>query len=64
MMYDRPDDIEDQAARAAWRRRAQMQGLFCMSCREVPALEHRGDFYDTGLCEACSEPPAADARFA
>lgn len=64
MMYNQPDDIDLTAARMAWRRRAEMQGLFCMGCLEVPALEHRGAFYDTGLCEACSEPPVREPRFA
>jgi hypothetical protein len=60
MIQDRPDERDLDAAREAWRRRAQMQGLFCMGCNEVPAFEHRGAFYDTGLCEACSDKP--DAR--
>jgi hypothetical protein len=61
MIQDRPDDSELEAAREAWRRRAQMQGLFCMGCHEVPALEHRGAFYDTGLCETCARQLGPDA---
>jgi hypothetical protein len=37
-----------------WRETAVRQGLLCLICSEVPSLEHRDAFYDTGLCEACS----------
>lgn len=34
---------------------ASAQGMVCLVCRDVPALEQRGEFYDTGLCAACAE---------
>jgi hypothetical protein len=37
-----------------WRQTAMRQGLLCLICSEVPTLEHRAAFYDTGLCEACT----------
>jgi len=37
-----------------WRQTAMRQGLLCLICSEVPSLEHRAEFYDTGLCEACT----------
>ena len=37
-----------------WRETAVRQGLLCLVCSEVPSLEHREAFYDTGLCEVCS----------
>jgi hypothetical protein len=40
--------------RAAWRTRAAAQGLVCLVCGEIPALERRAAFYDTGLCGACA----------
>lgn len=40
--------------RAAWRTRAAAQGLVCFVCGEIPDLERRGEFYDTGLCGACA----------
>jgi hypothetical protein len=64
MACERPDDIDLQVARELWRKQAVMQGILCMGCSEAPALEHRDVFFDTGLCEACSEPAEADARFA
>lgn len=38
----------------SWRETAVRQGLLCLVCSEVPTLEHRAAFYDTGLCEACT----------
>ncbi len=38
----------------SWRETAVRQGLLCLVCSEVPSLEHRAAFYDTGLCETCS----------
>ncbi len=38
-----------------WRETAVRQGLLCLVCSEAPTLEHRDAFYDTGLCEACSQ---------
>lgn len=43
-----------QLKRAAWKTLASAQGMVCLVCRDVPALEQRGEFYDTGLCAACS----------
>ncbi len=37
-----------------WRETAVRQGLLCLVCTEVPSLDHRDAFYDTGLCESCS----------
>ncbi len=37
-----------------WRETAVRQGLLCLVCSEVPPLEYRDAFYDTGLCETCS----------
>jgi hypothetical protein len=53
------EEHELRVARDLWRRRAAMQGMLCMSCLEIPALEHRHAFYDTGLCETCAEPDGA-----
>jgi hypothetical protein len=39
---------------SSWREAAVRQGLLCLVCSEVPSLEHRAAFYDTGLCETCS----------
>jgi hypothetical protein len=40
---------------SAWRETAVRQGLLCLVCSEVPSLDHRDAFYDTGLCESCSQ---------
>jgi hypothetical protein len=40
---------------STWRETAVRQGLLCLVCSEVPSLEHREAFYDTGLCETCSQ---------
>jgi hypothetical protein len=53
-MNTRPEELELAAARDQWRRLAVMQGMLCIGCSEIPALEHRHAFYDTGLCEACA----------
>lgn len=48
--------------REAWRTRAVAQGLFCFVCGEVPSLERRDQYYDTGLCDGCASslrPPGA-----
>jgi hypothetical protein len=37
-----------------WRQTAMRQGLLCLICSQVPSLDHRAEFYDTGLCEACT----------
>ncbi len=39
---------------SSWRETAVRQGILCLVCSEVPRLEHRAAFYDTGLCETCS----------
>ena len=38
----------------SWRQTAIRQGLLCLICTEAPSLEHRAEFYDTGLCEDCT----------
>lgn len=38
----------------SWRQTAVRQGLLCLICSEAPSLEYRAEFYDTGLCEACT----------
>ena len=40
--------------RQNWRQTAVRQGLLCLVCSQAPSLEHRAEFYDTGLCEACA----------
>ena len=55
MISTRSEQLELAAAQDQWRRIAAMQGMLCMSCLEIPALEHRHAFYDTGLCESCAE---------
>jgi hypothetical protein len=37
-----------------WRQTAVRQGLLCLVCSEPPTLEHRAEFYDTGVCAACT----------
>jgi hypothetical protein len=39
----------------AWQLKAASQGLVCLVCGRVPALERRPLFYDTGLCRDCAE---------
>jgi hypothetical protein len=46
--------------RAAWRAKAAAQGLVCLVCGEIPALERREHFYDTGLCGACAHDLALE----
>lgn len=46
--------VYSEDVRLTWRQTAVRQGLLCLVCSEVPSLEHRAEFYDTGLCEACS----------
>lgn len=48
-------DRDVQIKRAAWKVVAAAQGMVCLVCRDVPAFERRGEFYDTGLCAACAE---------
>jgi hypothetical protein len=43
----------------AWRRRAYAQGILCLICCEPPRFEQRTEFYDTGVCEFCSEERGA-----
>ena len=54
-------DLEMQIARRAWRERAAREGIYCFDCLDVPALEHRQAYYDTGLCERCAAAPEAAA---
>jgi hypothetical protein len=44
-----------EAKRGAWFNAARSQGLVCLVCHEVPPLEDRAAFFDTGLCARCSE---------
>jgi hypothetical protein len=46
--------IYSEELKWTWRETAVRQGLLCLVCSQVPSLEHRAEFYDTGLCEACS----------
>ncbi len=41
--------------RTAWRLKAKIQGLVCLVCGKIPALERRPEFYDTGLCRGCAD---------
>jgi len=45
----------------AWRQRAYAQGVLCLICCNPPRFEQRAEFYDTGVCEFCSEEPIAKA---
>lgn len=47
------NDVTD-VTRRAWRQMALGQGLVCVVCKNVPKLERRGEFFDTGLCARCS----------
>jgi hypothetical protein len=44
-----------EATRGAWFNSARSQGLVCLICHEVPPLEDRAAFFDTGLCAHCAE---------
>ena len=44
-----------EAKRGAWINSARTQGLVCLVCHEVPPLEDRAAFFDTGLCANCAE---------
>ena len=48
-----PSTYSDELQQS-WRQTAVRQGLLCLICSEVPSLEYRAEFYDTGLCEACT----------
>ena len=54
--------IDHHHLRSAWKTVASAQGLVCLVCREVPALEHRAKFFDTGLCAACAEDLADEPK--
>lgn len=41
--------------RGVWVSHARAQGLVCLICLEVPPLEDRASFFDTGLCAHCAE---------
>lgn len=45
---------DSEEARLVWRRSARIQGLVCLICGEPPELQHRGVFFDSGLCVACA----------
>jgi hypothetical protein len=53
-------DGDTQTKRAAWRAFASSQGMVCLVCRDVPMLEHRAQFYDTGLCATCADELSAE----
>lgn len=44
-----------EATRGAWLNTARSQGLVCLVCHEVPPLEDRAAFFDTGLCAHCAD---------
>ena len=46
--------IYSEELQQSWRQTAVRQGLLCLICSEAPTLEHRAEFYDTGVCEACT----------
>jgi hypothetical protein len=52
-MANTPVNVQDPQW-LTWRETAVRQGILCLVCSEVPSLEHREAFYDTGLCEICS----------
>jgi hypothetical protein len=47
--------------RKSWLQTAVRQGLLCLICSQPPTLEHRAEFYDTGLCEACTRDQLSHA---
>jgi hypothetical protein len=51
----RQDSEITEAKRGAWFNSARSQGLVCLICHEVPPLEDRATFFDTGLCAHCAE---------
>ena len=46
--------VVSQDPQWTWRQTALRQGLLCLVCSNVPSLDHRDAFYDTGVCETCS----------
>ena len=46
--------VSSQDQQWTWRQTAMRQGILCLVCSQVPNLEYRDAFYDTGLCETCS----------
>ena len=46
--------VSSNDLQSTWRQTALRQGILCLVCSEVPNLEYRDAFYDTGLCETCS----------
>jgi hypothetical protein len=46
--------VYSEALKWTWRETAVRQGILCLVCSQVPSLEHRAEFYDTGLCEDCT----------
>lgn len=51
----RPEPEITEAVRGAWFNSARSQGLVCLICHEVPPLEDRAAFFDTGVCTHCAE---------
>ncbi len=46
--------VSSQDQQWTWRQTALRQGILCLVCSQVPSLDYRDAFYDTGLCETCS----------
>ena len=46
--------IYTEEVHESWRQTAVRQGLLCLICTQVPSLDHRAEFYDTGVCETCA----------
>ena len=46
--------VSSQDQQWTWRQTALRQGILCLVCSQVPNLDYRDAFYDTGLCETCS----------
>jgi hypothetical protein len=53
-----------EALRNGWVNAARAQGLVCLVCLEVPPLEDRDAYFDTGLCAHCAEDLSRGERVA
>ncbi len=51
-----------EARRGGWMNAARTQGLVCLVCLEVPPLEDREAYFDTGLCTGCAEDISRSER--
>jgi hypothetical protein len=58
-----PSTYSDELQKS-WLQTAIRQGLLCLICSQPPSLEHRAQFYDTGLCEACTREELSRAAAA